>query len=149
MDLKNIIESQKKIINDNNLEQKFNEDNLLSNHSENDIEIDLEEMIYDDEMDDLNPGENEDDDEINDLYQEMMEKNNEIKKSSKNEMLPEITQKRDKSLLSKNQIKLSQERLQGGGNNEGVSFADYDDDSPKNQLKKDKKKKIQQNIQRQ
>jgi hypothetical protein len=89
-------------------------------------------MIYDDEMDDLNPGENEDDDEINDLYQEMMEKNNDLKKSSKNEILPEISQKRDKSLLSKNQIKFSQERLQGG-NNEGVSFADYDDDSPKNQ----------------
>jgi hypothetical protein len=81
MDLKNIIESQKKIINDNNLDQRLNDDVHLSNNSENEIEIDLEEMIYDDEIDDVNPGENEDDDEINDLYQEMIEN----KKPTKNE----------------------------------------------------------------
>ena len=55
----------------------------------------------------------------------------ENKKPTKIELLPEINQKRDKSLLSKNQYKLSQEKL----NNDGVSFAEYDDDgnnSPKN-----------------
>lgn len=74
MDLKNIIESQKKIIQDNNLESQKgvannNEDNqnLLSNNSFDDIDMDFEDMMLDELGDDGNNLDQEDEEDISDI----------------------------------------------------------------------------------
>ena len=50
-DLKNIIEAQRKTIIENNLEQKGEDLNQASNNSENEIDAELEDMLFDEEND--------------------------------------------------------------------------------------------------
>ena len=128
LDLKNIIESQKKIILEHNLDHKHgenNDQNMVSYNSEQDLDIDIEDMMYDDDVDpeaQINDG--EEDDELNEIYKEILEKgiNNENKRPSKNDPFPEINQQppgrsgKEKQSTSKHQVKNSQERIQPSGN---------------------------------
>ncbi len=71
-DLKNIIESQRKIIQENNLDNRQGEENVLSNNSNEEIDLDFDEMIYDDDYNEDNKSNNDPDEEDEDIQEMSM-----------------------------------------------------------------------------
>ncbi|EDK31531.2 kinesin motor catalytic domain protein (macronuclear) [Tetrahymena thermophila SB210] len=85
-DLKNIIESQRKIINENNINSQANgllneeENNILSNYSQDDIDIEFQDIVDEDDLNEDKDNQDDDEEDMNDItdLQEMIQKQKEL-----------------------------------------------------------------------